>query len=85
MVVAFPMVLGGCVAVWGGSYQVKSQTPDNIVIDYDTNFIDDAGVMEIANAHCLTEGKGAVLQTVEKSWGLANATYLCEKPADAPK
>lgn len=45
---ASPLLLGGCVAVWGSAYEVQSQTPDAMVVDYDTHFIDDSDIEKLA-------------------------------------
>ena len=82
---ALPMLLGGCVTVWGSAYQVQSQTPDMMVVDYDTHFIDDADIEKMANDHCRANGKTAMLQSHEVSMmNISTDNFLCKTPLAAP-
>jgi hypothetical protein len=84
-IIAFPMLLGSCVAVWGSSYQVESQTPEAMVVQYDTNFIDDAKIEKLANDHCQTYGKTALLQAHDKDMlNISTDNFLCQNPAPNP-
>ena len=76
------MLLGSCVAVWGKAYQVESQTPEAIVIHYDTNFIDNAEIEKLASDHCHANGKTALLQEHDKNMlNLSTDNFLCKNPA----
>ena len=84
-IVALPMFLDGCVAVWGSAYQVESQTPDTMVIHYDTNFIDDSEIETLASHHCQTYGKTSLLQSHDKNmWNLSTDNFLCKIPTPNP-
>ncbi len=84
-IIAFPMLLGGCVAVWGSAYQVESQTPETMVIQYDTNFIDDAEIEKLASDHCHAYGKSALLQAHDRNmWNISTDDFLCQDPAPKP-
>ena len=89
-IIAVLILLNGCVAVWGDAYQIESQTPDAIVINYDTNFIDDADIEKLASDHCQTYHKSALLRTHDKDmWNLSTDSFICQSlPANslaAPK
>lgn len=84
-ILIFPMLLGGCVAVWGSAYQVQSQTPESMVVDYDTHFIDDADIEKIASDHCQASGKTALLQSHNVSMmNISTDHFLCKAPVAAP-
>lgn len=70
--------LSGCVAVWGGSYDIKSQDEQGIKIQYDVNFTDLVKVEALAAAHCAEQGKNAALQSDKRSmWGISTASFAC--------
>ena len=81
-IIAFPMLLGGCVAVWGSAYKVESQNSDEFLIQYDTNFIDNSDIEKMANDHCHAFGKTALLQEHDKNIvNLTTDNFLCRAPA----
>ena len=80
-IVTLSMFLGGCVAVWGSSYQVESQTPDAMVVHYDTNFIGDAEIEKLASDHCQTHGKTSLLQSHDVDMmNISTDNFLCKAP-----
>lgn len=84
-IVAIPLLLSGCVAVWGGSYQIESQTPEAIIVQYDTNFIDESDVQKLASEHCQTVHKTALLQAHDTNmWNISTEKFLCQKPSSSP-
>ena len=80
-IIACPMLLSGCVAVWGSAYQVESQTPDGMVVHYDTHFIDDTEIEKLAHDHCQTYSKTALLQSHDVDvMNISTDIFLCKNP-----
>lgn len=52
--------LSGCVAVWGGAYNIVSETPDSVTIKYDKTFTNLAAVEQVADGSCRAVGRRAV-------------------------
>jgi hypothetical protein len=71
-------VLSGCVAVWGGAYEIESQSADAVIIKYDGHFIERGAVDEIAQKQCAPYGRRAERKSVSTSlWGISTAVFDC--------
>lgn len=62
VVLGAPLILSGCVAVWGDSYSVKEQTASTFKIQYDPSLTSSGIVKKKADDHCKRFGKKAELQ-----------------------
>jgi len=72
-------LLGGCVAVWGQSYDIDSASADSITIKYDVHFTTPEKIKAIAEKHCAEYGKKAVLQQHDRNIVyIDTATYDCK-------
>jgi len=70
--------LGGCVAVWGKTYNVEFSNSSSVTIQYSTSFTDSGYVQAVAQASCSQYGKDAVPGSWNDSGiGLRTQTYLC--------
>jgi hypothetical protein len=70
--------LGGCVAVWGGSYKVESANADAVTMKYDGHFISRRNVMKIAQGKCAGFDRRAELRSISTSiWGLTTMAVGC--------
>lgn len=80
------LFLGGCVVAWGGSYQIESQTPDAITIQYDTNFIDEPEIQKMAIEHCQKAGKVARLQSHDRNiMNISTEAFTCQSESPGVK
>ena len=72
-------LLSGCVAAWGGSYHIESETPSSIVIKYDPAITDIQAVQLVAEDHCQKFSKGAAPDVITKSgWAISTASFICK-------
>jgi hypothetical protein len=70
--------LSGCVAVWGGPYEIESQTADAVAIKYDGHFIGRDAIDEIAQKQCALYSRRADLKSATTSlWGISTAVFDC--------
>lgn len=73
------LLLGGCVAVWGNSYNVAMANSRSVVIEYDPLVVNMSNVMNAAQTECSKFGKDAVLDSqTEGNMGVYVNTYRCE-------
>lgn len=73
------LLLGGCVAVWGNSYNVAMANSRSVVIEYDPLLVNMSSVMNAAQTECSKFGKDAVLDSqTEGNTGVQVNTYRCE-------
>jgi hypothetical protein len=78
-IVTLPILLGGCVVVWDSSYQVQSETPEAMVIQYDTHFTDDGQIEKLVRKHCQTYGKTARLLSHDKNiLNISTDHFICQ-------
>ncbi|SMF60135.1 hypothetical protein SAMN06265365_121104 [Tistlia consotensis] len=72
------ILLTGCVAAWGSSYDVSFQSPESVVIKYDDHFTSTDSVAKVAQASCADYGRRAVAQPESTSfWGITTAPFRC--------
>lgn len=72
-------IAGGCVAVWGESYNVALANSRSVVIEYDPAIVNLPAMLAEAQAKCDIFGKDAVLDSVSSSnLGIKVNTYRCE-------
>jgi hypothetical protein len=73
------VLLSGCVAVWGESYNVALANSRSVVIEYDPAVINVPSMLNAAQAECNKFGKDAVLDgTSRGNLGILVNTYRCE-------
>lgn len=76
---AATLLLPGCVAVWGNSYNVAMANSRSVVIEYDPLLVNMSNVMNAAQTECSKFGKDAVLDSqTEGNTGVQVNTYRCE-------
>ncbi len=80
VVVLAAILLSGCVAVWGRSYEIESETSEAVTIKYDRNFTDLQEVKKVAQANCAEIGKDAVERGETTSiWRITTVDFGCVK------
>jgi len=73
------MLLSGCVAAWGSSYNVAMSNSRSVVIEYDRVIANMPAMLNAAQAECNKYGKDAVLDSVAGgNLGIRVNTYRCE-------
>lgn len=73
------MLAGGCVAVWGDSYNVAAANSSSVTIEFDPAVVNLPKVLAAAQAECDKFGKDAVLDnTSPGNLGIVVNTYRCE-------
>lgn len=76
---AMVLLLGGCVAAWGSSYNVAMANSRSVVVEYDPLVVNLPALMNAAQSECSKYGKDAVLDSVSSSnFGIKVNTYRCE-------
>ncbi|MCB9982275.1 MAG: hypothetical protein H6861_01185 [Rhodospirillales bacterium] len=76
---SFLLLVTGCVAVWGQSYNVAMSNSRSVVIEYDPVVINMPAMLQAAQAECDKYGKDAVLDNVsEGNLSIKVNTYRCE-------
>lgn len=79
LVFASVLLLGGCVAAWGSSYNVAMANSRSVAIEYDPLVVNMPAMMNAAQSECSKYGKDAVLDSVSNSnFGIKVNTYRCE-------
>lgn len=72
------ILLTGCVAAWGSSYDVAFQSPESLVIKYDGHFTSAKSIAQVAQTSCGDYGKHAVAEPETTSfWGITTAPFRC--------
>ncbi len=73
------ILLSGCVAVWGKSYNVAMANSRSVVIEYDRVVANMPAMLNAAQAECDKYKKDAVLDSVSGgNLGIRVNTYRCE-------
>lgn len=74
-----PLISAGCVAAWGGSYNVAAANSRSVVIEYDPVVVNMPALLQAAQSACDEYGKDAVLDRTDKgNLGIRVNTYRCE-------
>lgn len=77
--VVLTLFLGGCVVVWGQSYNVAMSNSRSVVIEYDRMVANMPAMLQAAQAECDKHRKDAVLDSVSGgNIGIRVNTYRCE-------
>ncbi len=73
------ILLSGCVAAWGSSYNIAMSNSRSVVIEYDRVIANMPAMLNAAQAECNKYGKDAVLDSVAGgNLGIRVNTYRCE-------
>ena len=75
----FPLI-AGCVAVWGGSYNIKEENEAGITIQYDTALNSSAMMQRMAKTHCEKFNKKAEVVNAKMPGlmlGIIEEKYAC--------
>jgi len=73
------LLVTGCVAVWGKSYNVALSNSRSVVIEYDPAVINLPSMLKAAQDECSKFGKDAVLDSTSRgNLGILVNTYRCE-------
>lgn len=69
---------GACVAAWGGAYNVALKNSRSIVIEYDPVVVNIPEILRVAQEHCDTFGRDAILSsTTTGNLSIEVNTYSC--------
>lgn len=78
------LCLTGCVAAWGNSYKIESESSAALTIAYDPSLTDSHQIESVANQSCAHYGKAAVPKSQTMSgWGIARISFVCDTPLQA--
>ena len=70
--------LSGCVAAWGGPYNVALANESGITIEFDPAIINIPRISAVAQEHCAKVGKNALLDNQgDGNLGIRVNTYRC--------
>ncbi|MHC0042483.1 hypothetical protein ACGDLY_004350 [Vibrio campbellii] len=73
------LMLSGCIAVWGGSYNIDYADKDVVQVNYDSAVINYPHMLSEVAAHCAAYGKGYENDsTITNGWGITMAIYRCK-------
>lgn len=73
------LLVTGCVAVWGKSYNVALSNSRSVVIEYDPAVVNLPSMLNAAQDECSKFGKDAVLDSTSRgNLGILVNTYRCE-------
>ncbi len=76
-----PLLLSGCVAIWGQSYNIDAATEDYVQVNYDASVINYQAMLSEIQAHCAQYDKDYVNDsTIVNGWSITMAVYRCVKP-----
>lgn len=79
VIIFFILLVTGCVAVWGKSYNVALSNSRSVVIEYDPAVINLPSMLKAAQDECSKFGKDAVLDSTSRgNLGILVNTYRCE-------
>lgn len=77
-VVALSSLMMGCVAVWGGSYNIDFADKDVVQVNYDSSVVNYPHMLAQVASHCAAYGKGYENDsTITNGWGITMAIYRC--------
>jgi len=72
------LAMTGCVAVWGGSYNIDFADKDIVQVNYDSSVINYPHMLAQVASHCAAYGKGYINDsTITNGWGITMAVYRC--------
>lgn len=78
-IICIVLLLSGCVAAWGSSYNVAMSNSRSVVIEYDRVIANMPAMLNAAQAECNKYKKDAVLDNVSGgNLGIRVNTYRCE-------
>ncbi|HIF5802616.1 TPA: hypothetical protein ACX3E3_004473 [Vibrio parahaemolyticus] len=78
IVCLLPLLLSGCVAVWGQSYNIDVANEDYVQVNYDSAVINYKAMLSEVAAHCAKYDKDYVNDsTILNGWGITMAVYRC--------
>lgn len=76
--VAISSLMTGCVAVWGGSYNIDFADKDVVQVNYDSSVVNYPHMLAQVASHCAAYGKGYENDsTITNGWGITMAIYRC--------
>ncbi|WIH29655.1 hypothetical protein [Photobacterium damselae] len=79
IIVASSLMLSGCIAVWGSSYNIDFADKDVVQVNYDSSVINYPLMLAEVSAHCAAYGKGYENDsTITNGWGITMAVYRCK-------
>jgi hypothetical protein len=68
----------GCVAVWGGTYNIDFADKDIVQVNYDASVVNYPHMLAQVASHCASYGKGYENDsTIRNGWGITMAVYRC--------
>lgn len=74
----------GCVALWGGSYNVAASNSNAVTIEFDPAVVNLPAALRAAQTECEKFGRDAVLSSTSRgNRGILVNTYRCEPKAQA--
>jgi len=77
--IGIALLLSGCVAKWGKSYNVAMANSRSVVVEYDPLVVNLPAMLQAAQAECSKYGKDAVLDSRGTgNMGIKVNTYRCE-------
>ncbi len=80
-----PLLLPGCVAAWGRSYDIDAESPDMVVLKYDSHFTSAAAMAGVARHECARYGRNARFFAHSHSlWQIETVAYGCTVPEVHP-
>lgn len=82
--------LTGCIAVWGSSYHIESESPSRVTIRYDAAATDSWRIQQHADESCAKYQKTAVplsqrTGVVLPGGSIAEIVFACDTPAEAAR
>jgi hypothetical protein len=83
---AATFLLGGCAAVWGSTYTIESENPNEVRIVYDPSLTNSGHIAAVANQSCGHYGKVAVARAQRmNAWLLMHAIFACDTSTEAAR
>jgi aspartate 1-decarboxylase len=82
-ILTIPLLLTGCIAVWGAAHKVVKADETEIVIQYDPFVTSSVRAMVLAKEHCKKYEKTAVPEGSRMApflLGIIEETYSCKVP-----
>jgi len=77
------ILLSGCVAVWGQSYNIDIKNEDYVQVNYDSSVINMGAMLADIKIHCAKYDKNYKHEsTIRNAWGINMAVYNCVDKAD---
>lgn len=77
--VSSSLMLSGCIAVWGKSYNIDFADKDVVQVNYDASVINYPHMLGEIASHCALYDKGYENDsTITNGWGITMAVYRCK-------